>query len=167
MDTKDDWETYLESDVPIVLQTGADWCGPCKMLMPMLQAVSKDYEGKVQYVYMDVDKFPDVAQMLEISHIPKTFLIYKGDLVDSFGGVPQDSSKLHDFFKKAQRFADGSDEGHVEESGNQGQKQEEKPKEQAAQKSGIDIEILTKGDGPVVPRGSIVKVHYTGKLPNG
>jgi len=51
--------------------------------------------------------------MLEISHIPKTFMIFKGDLVDSFGGVPQDSSKIHDFFKKAQGFADGSDEGHT------------------------------------------------------
>jgi len=61
MSSKEDWEAYLDSDVPIILQTGADWCGPCKMLKPMLEAVCKDYEGKVQYVYMDVDKFPEIS----------------------------------------------------------------------------------------------------------
>ena len=66
MKTQEDWESYLDSDVPIVLQTGADWCGPCKMLKPMLTTVAEEYEGKVQYVYMDVDKFPDIAQMLEL-----------------------------------------------------------------------------------------------------
>lgn len=41
-------------------------------------------------------------------------MIYKGDLIDSFGGVPQDSSSIHDFFKKATALANGSDEGKTE-----------------------------------------------------
>ena len=88
MQVDEDWETYLDSDIPIVLQAGANWCGPCKMLKPMMTIVAEELIGKVQYVYMDIDKFPDIATMLEIQHIPKTFLVYKGDLVDSFGGVP-------------------------------------------------------------------------------
>ena len=55
----------------------------------MLIKEAEGYGDKVKYVYMDVDKFPEIAQMLELEHIPKTFLIHKGDLVDSFGGVPQ------------------------------------------------------------------------------
>ena len=54
----------------------------------MIGNVASKFEGKVQYVYMDIDKFQEIAQMLDIQHIPKTFLIYKGDLVDQFGGVP-------------------------------------------------------------------------------
>ena len=70
------------------LYFSASWCGPCNMLKPMVTNVAKKFEGSVQYVYMDIDKFQDIAQMLEIQHIPKTFMIYKGDLVDQFGGVP-------------------------------------------------------------------------------
>jgi FKBP-type peptidyl-prolyl cis-trans isomerase len=99
--------------------------------------------------------------MLEIQHIPKVFMIYKGDLVDQFGGVPQDSSKIHDFFKKAQGFADGSDEGEKPQSENQ------KDDSQTASKSGFIVEKLNQGEGPTVPNGAYVKVHYTGKLMDG
>ena len=105
------WEEFLESETPIVLQAGASWCGPCNMLKPMVTNVAKKFEGSVQYVYMDIDKFQDIAQMLEIQHIPKTFMIYKGDLVDQFGGVPQDPEKIDKFFEKAKGFGEGSDEG--------------------------------------------------------
>lgn len=94
MEKLDDWETYLSSEIPIVLQAGASWCGPCTKLKPALSKIAVPYEGKVQYVYMDVDKFKEVAQMLEISSIPQTYMIYKGNLVDKFGGVPQDPQKL-------------------------------------------------------------------------
>ena len=52
-------------------------------------AEAENYIGKVQYVYMDIDKFPQVAEMLEIQLIPKTFVIYKSNMVDQFGGVPK------------------------------------------------------------------------------
>jgi len=42
---------------------------------------------------MDIDQFPELAELLEIKHIPQTFMIYKGDLVDQFGGVPRDPAK--------------------------------------------------------------------------
>jgi len=51
-------------------------------LKPSLTKTAIPFEGKVQYVYMDVDKFPQVAEMLELTTIPKTFMIYNGDLVD-------------------------------------------------------------------------------------
>ena len=47
MKNAEEWETYLNSETPIVLQAGADWCGPCKSLKPMLNSVAKRYVGKV------------------------------------------------------------------------------------------------------------------------
>ena len=61
-----DWDKYLESDKPVVLQAGAHWCGPCQFLKPMLTKVSAEYADQVMYVYMDIDKFPEIAEMLEI-----------------------------------------------------------------------------------------------------
>ena len=66
MTDSSDWDKYLESDKPVVLQAGAHWCGPCQFLKPMLAKVSADYAEDVMYVYMDIDKFPEIAEMLEI-----------------------------------------------------------------------------------------------------
>lgn len=63
MDGDGDWESIMSSEVPIILETGASWCGPCRMLKPMMISIAKDYK-QVQLVYMDVDKFPDLANML-------------------------------------------------------------------------------------------------------
>tara|TARA_B110000305_G_C18841593_1_gene360393 strand:- start:173 stop:532 length:360 start_codon:yes stop_codon:yes gene_type:complete len=97
-----DWDSYLESETPIILQAGASWCGPCNMLKPLLKKASGEFGDKVDFVYMDIDKFPEIAEMLEIQHIPKTFMIYKGELVDQFGGVPQDGDKINQFFQRAE-----------------------------------------------------------------
>ena len=105
MQDVNDWNKYLDSEIPVVLQAGASWCGPCGMLKPILTEAAKEFSGDVKYVYMDIDKFPEVAEMLEIQHIPKTFMVYNGELVDQFGGVPQDASKVRDFFQRAKDLA--------------------------------------------------------------
>ena len=53
-----DWDKYMESEKPIILQVGADWCGPCKVLKPIILEIKGEFGDKVDYVYMDVDKFP-------------------------------------------------------------------------------------------------------------
>uniref|UniRef100_A0A7S3FVW0 Thioredoxin domain-containing protein n=1 Tax=Strombidium rassoulzadegani TaxID=1082188 RepID=A0A7S3FVW0_9SPIT len=110
MESTEDWDAYLESEEPVIIQAGASWCGPCGMLKPMLVEVSKEFQGKVKYVYMDIDKFPAMADILEIQFIPKTFMIFKGELVDQFGGVPQESAKIKEFFQRASDLADGKEE---------------------------------------------------------
>ena len=55
MKEADEWDAYLVSDTPIILQAGASWCGPCNMLKPMLTKASKSFGDKVDYVYMDID----------------------------------------------------------------------------------------------------------------
>ena len=110
MEKSDEWDSYLVSETPIILQAGASWCGPCNMLKPMLTKASKTFGDKVDYVYMDIDQFPEIAEMLEIQHIPKTFMIYKGELVDQFGGVPQDDQKVTQFFQRAQDMSETKEE---------------------------------------------------------
>ena len=95
------YETFLDEEKPIVLQAGATWCGPCKFLKPRMLKVGREYQDEVKYVFMDIDKFPEIAEKLDIQHIPKTVMLYKGDLVNQFSGVPQEDAKLHDFFQHA------------------------------------------------------------------
>ena len=77
-----EWDQYMNSEIPIVIQAGASWCGPSQMLQPMLQEQGQQFKGKVQYVYMDIDKFHEIGELLEISYIPQTFTFNKGNLVD-------------------------------------------------------------------------------------
>ena len=100
-----EWDQFIESTEPIVLQAGATWCGPCNFLKPRMLSVGEEFEESVKFVFMDIDKFPEIAEMLEIQHIPKTFMIYKGEVVDTFGGVPQEDEKIRQFFKRASEKA--------------------------------------------------------------
>lgn len=106
MTSENDWNDVLDSQIPIILECGADWCGPCKTLKPMMIKVAKDYP-KVQLVYMDIDKFKNLATMMDIKQIPKTFVVFKGELYDTLEGVPQESQIIHDFFKKASDLVNG------------------------------------------------------------
>ena len=65
-----EWETYIESPIPIIMQGGADWCGPCQELKPMMLEEAANHIGKVQYVYFDIEKFPQIAGALGIKTIP-------------------------------------------------------------------------------------------------
>lgn len=155
-----DWDSYLESSVPVILQAGASWCGPCNTLKPMLTEAAGQYEGKVKYVYCDVDKFPQVAQMLEITSIPQTYMIVNGDLVDEFGGVPRSQGDLTKFFDKALSVASG-------ETPTRTQSPEEEQGEIIFREGQFSVAVLNDGIGETVPKGAKVKVHYTGKLTNG
>ena len=66
MNQLSDWEKYLNSETPVIFQAGATWSRPCKELRQKLQQTANDYIGKVQYVHMDIDQFPEIAELLEI-----------------------------------------------------------------------------------------------------
>ena len=82
MDDLKEWDKYLKSNVPVILQAGATWCGPSQSLKPTLETSAKEFKGHAQYVLMDIDRFPEIAELLEIRHIPQTFMMHKGDLLD-------------------------------------------------------------------------------------
>jgi thioredoxin 1 len=67
----------LASDVPVLVDYWAEWCGPCKMIAPILDEVSKDYDGRVQITKMNVDENRTVPGKFGIRGIP-TLMLFKG-----------------------------------------------------------------------------------------
>jgi thioredoxin 1 len=67
----------IEADTLVLVDYWAEWCGPCKMIAPILDEVSKDYEGKVRVTKMNVDENRDVPAKYGIRGIP-TLMLFKG-----------------------------------------------------------------------------------------
>ncbi|MCR4831180.1 MAG: thioredoxin [Pseudobutyrivibrio sp.] len=82
-----------------VLDFNATWCGPCKMLAPVLEEVSEDFAGKANFYSVDTDENPDLAREYGIMNIPAIVVIKDGEKVDmNVGFVPKEV--LSDFVSK-------------------------------------------------------------------
>lgn len=67
----------LESDIPVMVDFYADWCGPCKAMAPMVEQLANEYEGKVKIGKMNAEDNADTASNYDIMSIP-TFIFFKG-----------------------------------------------------------------------------------------
>jgi len=76
----------LESDIPVLMDLYADWCGPCKMMAPLVHQLADDFEGKVKIGKMNVDENIELAQKYRVMSIP-TFVFFKqGEAVETIVG---------------------------------------------------------------------------------
>ncbi|MEO2082977.1 MAG: thioredoxin [Desulfurobacteriaceae bacterium] len=81
--TVDEFEReVLQSDMPVLVDFWAPWCGPCRMLAPTIDELAQEYEGKVKVVKVNTDELPMVAMQYGIRGIPTVMLFVNGDVAD-------------------------------------------------------------------------------------
>jgi thioredoxin 1 len=86
--TDDSFENeVLASDVPVLVDYWAPWCGPCKMAAPVLERIAGEYEGRLKICKINVDEEREVASKHRIMSIPTMFLFKDGEVVDQIVGV--------------------------------------------------------------------------------
>jgi len=83
-------EVVLNSDVPVVLDLWAEWCGPCRMIGPIIEEMSSEYEGKAKMVKIDIDSNPETPVKFGVRNIPTVLFFKGGEVVDKqVGAVPK------------------------------------------------------------------------------
>ncbi len=80
----------VDSQIPVVIDFYADWCGPCKMMSPVIDELAADYEGKVKIGKVNTDENRSVATQYNIMSIPTILLMKNGEIVDTVvGAIPK------------------------------------------------------------------------------
>ena len=92
----------LSSEVPVIVDFWAEWCGPCKMLSPIFEELASEYQGKIVFGKCDVDSNPQMPAKYGINSIPSMLFFKDGNIVDQHTGLlakPQLKAKIDRAFE--------------------------------------------------------------------
>jgi thioredoxin 1 len=95
----DDFSRVLESPRPALVEFGAPWCGPCKMLEPVLVELAADYAGRVDVFTVNVDQSPDLAMQYGVMGVPTVILFENGEPQTRITGFRPKKQLEKTFFK--------------------------------------------------------------------
>ncbi len=80
-------EAVVNSEIPVLVDFYADWCGPCKVLLPIIGEIAQDYEGKALVVKVNTQNNPALSQHFKIKSIPTLMVFNKGNFQERFQGL--------------------------------------------------------------------------------
>jgi thioredoxin len=83
----EDYENLIAQEIPILLDFCADWCGPCQSLLPTVEKLAIEYEGKIEIQKVNVDQNAELAAQFVVNSIPTLFFIKNSKIVDKVRGV--------------------------------------------------------------------------------
>lgn len=85
--TNNNFESYRNGDLPLVMDLWATWCGPCRMIAPIIAELANDYEGKIVVGKCDVEENNEIAMQFGVRNIPTILFFKGGEVVDKLVGA--------------------------------------------------------------------------------
>lgn len=92
-------EEVIQSELPVLVDFGAVWCGPCKMLDPIVEELAQDWKGKVKVIHIDVDSNQNLTMKYSVMSVPTLLLIKHGKPVERMSGF-KPKTKITQLFEQ-------------------------------------------------------------------